>query len=39
LDLGYFNLKKFWFIHPDLGIDTTPKFFSSPAVYNYENAQ
>ncbi len=39
LDLGYFNIKKFGFVHPDLGIDTTPKFFSSPAVYNYELPQ
>ncbi len=36
IDLGYFNLKKFQFVHPDLGIDTAPQFFSSPAVYNYD---
>ncbi len=39
VDLGYFNLKKFGFIHPDLGIDTSPKFFSSPAIYNYDEVQ
>ncbi len=35
LDLGYFNIMKFNFIHPELWIDTTPKFFSSPRNYNY----
>lgn len=36
LDLGYFNIKKFWFIQPELGIDTTPRFFSSPSTFNYD---
>lgn len=35
LDLGYFNIMKFNFIHPELWIDTIPKFFSSPKNYNY----
>ncbi|NVP17812.1 signal peptidase I [Candidatus Gracilibacteria bacterium] len=36
LDLGYFNIKKFGFIQPELGIDTTPRFFSSPSTFNYD---
>lgn len=35
LDLGYFNFKTFNFIHPKLGIDTTPKFLNSPKNYDY----
>ncbi|MDD2907990.1 MAG: signal peptidase I [Candidatus Gracilibacteria bacterium] len=35
LDLGYFNFKKFDFIQPELGIDTTPRFFSSPSHFDY----
>ncbi|MDD3144836.1 MAG: signal peptidase I [Candidatus Gracilibacteria bacterium] len=35
LDFGYFNFKKFDFIQPDLGIDTTPRFFSSPSTYSH----
>lgn len=33
LDLWYFNFKKFDFIQPDLWIDTTPRFFSSPSTF------
>jgi signal peptidase I len=36
LDLWYFNFKKFDFIQPNLWIDTTPRFFSSPSTYNYD---
>jgi len=36
LDLWYFNFKLFSFTHPYLGIDTTPKFFSSPDSFDYE---
>jgi signal peptidase I len=35
LDLGYFSIRKLSFIQPDLWIDTTPRFFSSPSKYNY----
>jgi len=35
LDLGYFNFKTFNFIHPQLGIDTTPKFLDSPKNHEY----
>ena len=35
LDFWYFNLRKLSFIHPQLGIDTSPKFFSSPSHFNY----
>jgi signal peptidase I len=35
MDLWYFNLKQLSFIHPNLGIVTTPKFFSSQSTYNY----
>jgi signal peptidase I len=35
LDLGYFNIRKLSFIQPDLWIDTTPRFFSSPSRHNY----
>jgi hypothetical protein len=35
MDLGYFNLKQLSFIQPNLGIVTTPKFFSSQSTYNY----
>ena len=37
IDLGYFNFRRFDFIQPDLGIDTTPRFFSSPSTYDYNN--
>ncbi|MBW7954510.1 signal peptidase I [Candidatus Gracilibacteria bacterium] len=36
IDLGYFNLKTFSFTNPNLGINTKPKWFSSPESYNYE---
>ncbi|MDD3793494.1 MAG: signal peptidase I [Candidatus Gracilibacteria bacterium] len=36
LDLGYFNFKKIGFIQPELGIDTTPRFFSSPSTFNHD---
>jgi signal peptidase I len=35
LDLWYFNFKSFDFIHPTLGIDTTPRFLNSPKNYDY----
>lgn len=35
LDFWYFNFKKFDFIQPDLWIDTTPRFFSSPSTYSH----
>lgn len=35
LDLGYFNFGSFSFFHPDLGISTVPRFFSSPSDYSY----
>lgn len=36
VDLWYFNFKTFSFIHPVTGIETHPRFFSSPATHNYE---
>ena len=35
LDLWYFNFKKFKFVQPNLGIDTTPRWFDSPSSYEY----
>ncbi len=35
LDLWYFNFKSFSFMQPELGIDTTPKFFGSVSSYEY----
>lgn len=35
LDLGYFNFKAFAFTNPDLGIDTHPKWLSSPSNFTY----
>ena len=35
LDLWYFNIWDFNFIHPTMGIGTHPRFFSSPSNYNY----
>lgn len=35
LDLWYFHFKSFSFTHPELGIDTTPKFLNSPKNYDY----
>jgi len=36
IDFWYFNFKKFSFIHPELWIDTKPKFFDSTSTYDYE---
>jgi len=36
LDLGYFNFKQFEFVHPELAIDTTPKFLNSPKNHDYK---
>jgi signal peptidase I len=36
LDFGYFDFRTFSFLHPDLGIDTKPRFFNSPSIYTYE---
>lgn len=36
LDLWYFNFKTFSFLHPELGIDTYPKFFKSFSHYDYK---
>lgn len=36
IDLWYFNFKTFSFTNPNLGINTKPKWFSSPESYNYE---
>ena len=36
VDLWYFNFKKFDFIQPELWIDTTPRFFSSPGTFDYK---
>ncbi len=36
MDLGYFNIMKFEFIHPKLWIKTFPKFFSSAATFDYK---
>lgn len=35
LDLWYFSFSSLSFFHPDLGIETRPKFFSSPGEYSY----
>ena len=35
LDLGYFNFRNFSFIDSELGLNTTPKFFSSEATHTY----
>jgi signal peptidase I len=35
LDLWYFNFKTFSFMQPELWIDTTPRFFSSPSSFEY----
>ena len=37
LDLWYFNLKKLDFIQPELGINTKPRWLSSPSSYDYKN--
>ncbi len=36
LDLGYFNFREFEFIHPELAIDTKPKFLNSPKNHDYK---
>ncbi len=36
VDLWYFNFKSFSFTQPDLGIDTKPRWFSSPGKYEYK---
>jgi hypothetical protein len=36
VDFGYFSFKTFSFLHPNLWIETKPRFFSSPATYDYE---
>lgn len=36
IDFWYFNFKTFSFIHPELWVDTTPKFFDSISNYKYE---
>ncbi len=35
VDLGYFRLTKFDFVHPELGIDTHPKWLSSQSTHTY----
>ncbi len=35
IDLWYFNFKTFSFMQPNLGIDSTPKFFGSASTYDY----
>jgi len=35
IDLWYFNFKNFSFTQPNLGIDTKPRWFSSPSSYEY----
>lgn len=35
LDLGYFNVRTFSFFHPELWVDTSPKFFNSHAEIQY----
>nr|MDD3720779.1 signal peptidase I [Candidatus Gracilibacteria bacterium] len=37
VDLGYFRLSKLDFVHPDLGIDTHPKWLSSPSTHTYND--
>lgn len=36
LDLGYFNFREFEFIHPELAIETKPKFLNSPKNHDYK---
>ncbi|NDK08864.1 signal peptidase I [Candidatus Gracilibacteria bacterium] len=35
LDLGYFRISKFDFVHPALGIITKPKWFNTSSEYDY----
>ncbi len=39
LDLWYFNIFKFQFLHPDLWIKTTPRFFSSASTFDYKELE
>lgn len=36
LDLGYYNFRTFSFLHPELWIDTHPKFFDSVSTFKYD---
>lgn len=36
IDLWYVNIKKLNFIHPNLWIETFPRFFSSPSTFDYK---
>lgn len=36
LDLGYFRISKFDFVHPELWINTKPKWFKTAGTYNYD---
>lgn len=36
LDLGYFRISKFDFVHPELWINTKPKWFKTVGTYNYD---
>ncbi|MFA5917807.1 MAG: signal peptidase I [Candidatus Gracilibacteria bacterium] len=36
IDLGYFRISKFDFVHPNLGINTKPKWFSTSSTHNYD---
>ncbi|NUJ98086.1 signal peptidase I [Candidatus Gracilibacteria bacterium] len=35
IDLGYFNIRSFSFVHPTLGIETVPRFLGSPSHADY----
>ncbi len=36
IDLGYFRISKFDFVHPNLWINTKPKWFSTSRTHNYD---
>ncbi len=36
VDFWYFNFRNFSFIHPELWVETKPKFFDSISTYDYE---
>ncbi len=36
IDLGYFRISKFDFVHPELWINTKPKWLSTISTYNYD---
>ncbi len=36
IDLGYFRISKFDFVHPNLWINTKPKWFSTSSTHNYD---